>query len=128
MVNKRIFEEVSCNLCGSTKFSIIYPERYENEKDGNLTQKFRASGDELLIDRLVKCKRCNLIFISPRIRSDVIVESYSKGEDPLFVSQAESREKTFFSSLKKIEKYFVHKGKILDVGTAGGSFLAAAKR
>ena len=68
---------------------------YENERDLDLIQKFRASGDELLIDRLVKCRACGLQYISPRLRSDLILASYSEGEDPVYVSQMPARERTF---------------------------------
>jgi ubiquinone/menaquinone biosynthesis C-methylase UbiE len=44
------------------------------------------------------------------------------------VSQAKGREITFEKSMMLIEKYIKTKGKLLDVGTAGGSFLAVAKR
>lgn len=121
----RSLEVVPCNLCGFSSVTVIYPAQYEKEKDADLTRKFRASGDELLIDQLVSCNRCGLIYISPRIKGNVIIQSYSAGEDPVFVSQASAREKTFDKSLKEIERYS-SKGNLLDVGTAGGSFLAAA--
>lgn len=125
---QKIYEKVNCNLCGSKNQRVIIKARHENEKDFDLVDKFRASGDELLIDQLVQCNLCGLKFINPRIKGETIVSSYSEGEDPLFVSQAESRERTFFNSLKKIKKYLPKGGKILDVGTAGGSFLVSAKR
>lgn len=127
MKNEKEFETIDCNLCNSKTFKIIYPEDYSKEKDKDLVQKFRASGDELLIDRVVECVFCGLNFINPRIKGNIIVDSYSQGEDQVFVSQANAREKTFFKSLETIEKYARKIGKILDVGTAGGSFLAAAK-
>jgi len=126
--NKQLLEEVPCDLCGERRYSVIYKAQYEKEKDFDLVNKFRASGDELLIDQLVKCPRCGLIYINPRIKGDLIIEGYSEGSDEVFVSQASAREKTFSKSLKKIEKYVKNKGKILDVGTAAGSFLAAARK
>jgi 2-polyprenyl-3-methyl-5-hydroxy-6-metoxy-1,4-benzoquinol methylase len=124
---KEIFETVPCNLCGSKKFDVVYESRRHLEKDKDLVKKFRASGDELLIDQLVKCKNCGLKFVNPRIKSKIIVDSYSKGSDEVFVSQAKAREKTFDNSLSYIEKFAKIRGKVLDVGTAGGSFLSAAK-
>ncbi len=124
---RRKLETVPCNLCGSSSVRVIYPAQYEKEKDADIVYKFRASGDELLVDQLVQCTRCGLIYVSPRIKGDTIVEAYSAGEDPLFVSQAAAREKTFDEALRGIEKH-ARKGSVLDVGTAGGSFLAAAKK
>ncbi|MEK6856246.1 MAG: class I SAM-dependent methyltransferase [Nanoarchaeota archaeon] len=128
MINKIMFEKVPCNLCGSNDFEVIYPARPELEKDKDLVKKFRSSGDELLIDPLVECKKCGLKFVNPRIKGNLIVDAYSAGDDPLFISQAESRERTFSKAIREITKVFGSRGKIVDIGTAGGSFLAAAKK
>ena len=45
-----------------------------------------------------------------------------------FISQMKGRENTFGKFLDKIGKFHPQPGKILDVGTAGGSFLHAAKQ
>ena len=66
-----ILEHVSCAVCGSGGQDVVFEARYQNERDLDLIQKFRASGDELLIDRLVKCRDCGLQYISPRLRSDL---------------------------------------------------------
>lgn len=128
MIDKKYYEEVPCNLCGSKELEVVYYARHEDEKDKDLVKKFRASGDELLIDQLVRCRKCGLKFVNPRIKGDIIVDSYSAGDDPLFISQAESRERTFAKAVKEITRANGGKGKILDIGTAGGSFLAAAKK
>lgn len=122
-----LFEHVDCNLCGANNYRVIYPSQYNNETQSELIEKFRASGDETLIDQVVKCKRCGFMYITPRIRSDLIFEGYSGGTDEMFVSQAKGREMTFARQLRQIEKYAPKKGRILDIGTAGGSFLYVAK-
>ena len=48
-------ETVPCFLCGADRYEVIYEARHDREKDADLIQKFRASGDELLIDQLVRC-------------------------------------------------------------------------
>jgi 2-polyprenyl-3-methyl-5-hydroxy-6-metoxy-1,4-benzoquinol methylase len=121
-----ILEHVACAVCGSTEHEVVLEARYENEKDLDLIQKFRASGDELLIDRLVKCRTCGLQYISPRLRSDLIFSSYAEGEDPVYVSQMDARERTFAGSLARIERLVGRPGTLLDIGTAAGGFLAAA--
>lgn len=126
-MDKYQLEHVNCNYCGSNSYSIVYEARYEKEKVPDLKEKFKSSGDENLIDQVVKCNNCGLIFINPRLKSDFIIQGYSKGSDENFVSQAKGRELTFEKSLKLIEKYS-KKGKILDIGTAGGSFLHVAKK
>ncbi len=66
-----VLEHVSCAVCGSNDCEVVLEAQDENEKDVDLIQKFRASGDELLIDRLVKCRGCGLQYISPRLRGDL---------------------------------------------------------
>jgi ubiquinone/menaquinone biosynthesis C-methylase UbiE len=57
----------------------------------------------------------------------VVIEGYSEGSDEVFVSQAAGRERTFDNNLDLIERFRPGKGRILDVGTAGGSFLHVAR-
>ena len=127
-MNKELFKEVKCNLCNSNTFTVLSKSKYKkNIKKDDLIKTFSSSGDEVLMDQLVRCNKCGLIYINPRIKTDLILEGYSEGSDETFVSQAKGRELTFEKNLKFIEK-FAKPGKILDVGTAGGSFLAVAKK
>ena len=123
-----ILEHVACAVCDSRDYDVVLEACYENERDLDLIQKFRASGDELLIDRLVKCRACGLQYISPRLRSDLILASYAEGEDPVYVSQMPARERTFARALERIERLSGGPGRLLDIGTAAGGFLAAAKK
>lgn len=120
-------EDVACNLCGADDAETVYEARYQPGHRRDMVQTFRASGDELLIDRLVKCRRCGLEYVSPRPRGGDIVAAYSEGDDPAYVSQVHARERTFAAALARIEHLHPNKGRLLDVGTAAGAFLAAAK-
>jgi SAM-dependent methyltransferase len=113
-------------LCGADDYTVIYEAQYDREKDSDLVQKFRASGDELLIDQLVRCRRCGFHYVNPRLRGDLIFNSYVDGEDPTYVSQIAARERTFAESLRHIERAAGGRGRMLDIGTAAGSFVAAA--
>jgi 2-polyprenyl-3-methyl-5-hydroxy-6-metoxy-1,4-benzoquinol methylase len=127
--NNKIMEKISCNICNSNDYKIIYHAKYDEVSQQELVEKFRSSGDELLLDQMVQCKKCGFKYINPRIKQEFIIKGYSEGTDENFVSQANSREKTFNKSLKYIEKFTKgEKGKIYDIGTAGGSFLQAAKK
>ena len=120
-------ESVPCNLCGADDTQVIYPARYEHETAESLAEKFKSSGDELLVDQLVRCRACGLEYLNPRPRPDLVLEGYSSGEDPAFVSQAASRERTFARCLDLVEANVSGRGRLLDIGTAGGSFLHVAK-
>src|SRR5262249_40899667 len=90
---------------------------------------FRSSGDEPLQDRLVRCRACGLVYVSPRLRPDLILEGYEGATDENFVSQILQRERTFARCLDRSEKDAPPPGKgVLDVGAAGGSFLAEARK
>lgn len=125
---RSLLETVPCNLCGADDYTVIYPPRYERAKPDEIITTFRSSGDEVLLDQLVQCKHCGLQYLNPRLKADVVLEGYSAGSDETFVSQAPGRERTFAKSLKYIERFAPGRGRLLDVGTAGGSFLAVAKR
>ncbi len=117
-------EYIKCNLCGSPEYEVIHKGLKDEKVD--LTKKYASSSNIIGNEQIVKCKSCGLKYVNPRLTDKEIVSGYSEGSDELFISQAKGRELTFKKSLKLIEKYS-NKGKILDVGTAGGSFLKVAK-
>jgi 2-polyprenyl-3-methyl-5-hydroxy-6-metoxy-1,4-benzoquinol methylase len=123
-----LLERVVCNQCGSDDFSVVYPPRYHLANPDEITNSFRSSGDEILIDQLVQCNTCRLQYLNPRLRQDLILDAYSAGTDEIFVSQVEGRERTFSRCLDIIERFAPGKGDLLDIGTAGGSFLSVAQK
>src|SRR6185436_16611294 len=123
------FESVSCNVCGSDQFEVVVPSKREAGRPVDLATVFRSSGDEPLQDQMVRCSSCGLHYVRPRLRWDLILEGYRGGSDETFVSQVAMRERTFKRCLDHIEKGAMPPGKrVLDVGAAGGSFLAIAER
>jgi SAM-dependent methyltransferase len=120
-------EHVNCNLCRANDPETVYAARSTNGKPRDLAHTYRASGDELLMDQLLRCRRCGLEYVSPRPRGTDIVDAYSRGDDPAYVSQLSARERTFSNALAHIESVLPGQGRLLDVGTAAGSFLAAAR-
>jgi 2-polyprenyl-3-methyl-5-hydroxy-6-metoxy-1,4-benzoquinol methylase len=119
-----VYETVPCNLCNSTEYRVVYPAVEPSTTD--VVVEFRSSGDEPLRDRLVACTNCGLQFVSPRLHRDVILAGYREGSDEIFVSQAAARERTFERALAFIERLVPERGRLLDVGTAAGSFLHVA--
>jgi 2-polyprenyl-3-methyl-5-hydroxy-6-metoxy-1,4-benzoquinol methylase len=126
---KALLENVNCNLCGAHEnYEVIYPPVYHQANPDKIEESFRSSGDEVLIDQLVRCRQCGLQYLTPRLQQSVIINSYSNGSDEIFVSQAGAREATFNRCLDVVEQAYPKKGRILDIGTAGGSFLSVAKK
>jgi 2-polyprenyl-3-methyl-5-hydroxy-6-metoxy-1,4-benzoquinol methylase len=122
-----VFESVPCNLCGGTGVEVVYAA-VRSSSDIDAATVFRSSGDEPLRDRLVRCTACGLQYVSPRLRHDIVLDGYADGADEQFVSQTRGREITFARCLDLIETYTGgRRGRVLDVGTAAGSFLHVAK-
>lgn len=123
------FENVPCNLCGADDPAVVTPSRRPAGVPVDLATVFRSSGDEPLQDRLVRCRNCGLHYVSPRLRPELILAGYESATDEGFVSQVHARERTFGRCLDRIEKHSSPPGRrVLDVGAAGGSFLAEARR
>ena len=123
------FESVPCNLCGADDVEVVIPSQRPPGVPVDLRTVFRSSGDEPLQDRLVRCRRCGLHYVSPRLRPALILEGYQGATDEGFASQAAQRERTFGRCIERIEKDAPPPGRrVLDVGAACGSFLAEAKR
>lgn len=120
-----VLESVACNICGSTDYRVIYPST--RAALGDVVEEFKSSGDEPLRDQLVACRRCGLEYVSPRLRSEVILRGYSGGTDERFVSQSAARERTFGKCLDILERHAPGRGRLLDVGTAAGAFLHVAR-
>jgi SAM-dependent methyltransferase len=69
--------------------------------------------------------------LNPRLRPDLIVDSYAEGEDAAFVEQDAMRIRTFTAALRRLSKKYglalSAETKALDIGCAGGAFLRAAR-
>ncbi|HUP40047.1 MAG TPA: class I SAM-dependent methyltransferase [Vicinamibacterales bacterium] len=124
-MSDRFLESVPCNICGSIESHILQPAHYDihSIEETDFAQTFSSSSDERLNHRLVVCSRCGLQYVSPRLRAAAVLEGYAHGSDEQFVSQARGREITFAKSLDAIERVWNQpRGRLLDIGTGGGSF------
>src|SRR5665213_3831892 len=127
-----LFEEIACPMCASSAgFQVVQPARYPpafNEQQ--LKQIFRAASDQVLWDQVVRCGACDLVYVNPRPRADLIFEGYAEAEDPVFAAQNEARIRGFRKTLEGVvmRLQLSPAGKrVLDVGCAGGAFLVAAR-
>lgn len=79
--------------------------------------------------QIVKCLNCGMIFENPRFDAQTIIKGYMASEEGKHDSQYPIRIYSFLRALKKHSKYLPGPGaKVLDIGTAGGAFLDAAKQ
>jgi 2-polyprenyl-3-methyl-5-hydroxy-6-metoxy-1,4-benzoquinol methylase len=130
-VPDRFLESVPCNICGSLESRILQSARYDihSTQEIDFTRTFSSSSDERLKHQLVACDHCGLQYVTPRLRTDAVLEGYASGSDEQFVSQARGREITFGKCLDAIERIWNRTpGRLLDIGTGGGSFPYVASR
>jgi len=97
-------EQVKCNLCAEENTALW------GEKKGI---------------KIVKCKKCGLIYCNPRPDNNQLKDFYN--EDYFFEGHYEEdtqRQRMYEIEIEQIEEYIGTKGKFLDVGCAVGKFLA----
>ena len=120
-------ENISCPICGEDKFAVLQESRYPVDLSRDrLVDVFRSSSDTKLLDQLVSCSGCNLIYLNPRISSDIIIDSYAGGHDPRFAAQNAMRIRSFRKCFRNWLRHFgvtaSSDRKALDIGCAAGAF------
>jgi 2-polyprenyl-3-methyl-5-hydroxy-6-metoxy-1,4-benzoquinol methylase len=117
-------ETVSCNLCGSTDYTVLYqiPDLLLDNKDELFT--------------VVKCRRCGLLYQTPRPTQDEIGQYYPIEYEPFYQERSENW------LIKKVNLYGVNKrcriinslpgrkrgGRLLDIGCSTGIFMRELSR
>lgn len=94
---------------------------------------YKSSSETGLMDQLVKCKNCELVYVNPRIDNSFTYAGYSEAIDIRHHEQDVYRIKSFKRAINKIlvmlesNNVRLQFGEILDVGCAGGAFPKAAQ-
>lgn len=115
----------SCAVCDSSDFDLLYEPWVEESDPSKL---YGAASGIPGTQRLVRCRNCKLVYETPRYSSDVIVQGYMASSEAGHDSQHAMRVLSFYRTLKKHSQYLPSIGaRVLDIGTAGGAFLDAAK-
>ncbi|NQU22870.1 MAG: class I SAM-dependent methyltransferase [Candidatus Nealsonbacteria bacterium] len=111
-------EQVACNLCGESRSRVLFRETYR-------------LGTEAARLHVVRCRRCGLVYVSPRLtfastghvyRHDA-ADTISHG----YCWQGERGGSRFRRLLQRLIR-MRGDGRLLDVGCGGGQFLAEARR
>ena len=103
------FEEVSCYNCGS-----------QEALSSSTVSRFRH----------VRCKRCHMVYVSPRLKSSVIDHLYNEEaytefyRIKLIPSLDYRRNVLAVNKYKQIARYFARPGKVLDIGSGLGEVLS----
>ena len=128
--DKKYFEYVDCNLCGADESlaDTIYDPDVKNIPDNvdKFREKYSSSSKDVFYERLLRCKKCGLIYASPRPKLELVLGGYHDAIDKEYISQESGRKITFIESLKTIRK-LLPAGKLLDIGAASGIFVKVAR-
>jgi ubiquinone/menaquinone biosynthesis C-methylase UbiE len=120
---------VVCPLCGADDTDEVHaatnagyeasaPEAYRCTNPGYGTH-----------DRIVRCRRCHMVYSNPRLTSDAILDSYKAVEDPIYLQEEDGRRLTFLHHAKHMERILgAPAGRnLLDVGCYTGVFVEVAR-
>lgn len=127
MITDKITKEnVTCPVCDSRNYQVKYEPWLDVTDPVKL---YGATSGIQGTQRLVLCSDCGAIYENPRYPQEIIIKGYQSYAEAAHDSQHQMRVKSFYGGLKAIEKYLPPRdAKVLDVGTAGGGFLEAARQ
>jgi 2-polyprenyl-3-methyl-5-hydroxy-6-metoxy-1,4-benzoquinol methylase len=128
-------ERVVCNLCGGDDAELLYPSLLSRGSDAEGEQERVASyrcTSTLYRQHhaIVRCRRCGLVYASPRPGEEEVLSTYQEVTDPLYLREKVGRLLSFRRYVGCIEETIGPSREIrrlLDVGCYTGLFLEAAQ-
>jgi 2-polyprenyl-3-methyl-5-hydroxy-6-metoxy-1,4-benzoquinol methylase len=117
-----------CPMCGADDVDVVYNATSNNEQFDS-PDAYRCTNPGYgTHDRIVRCRRCRLVYSNPRSPDNVIIENYKAVEDMIYVHEQDGRRLTFMHHIKHMETII---GKpngrsLIDVGCYTGVFVEVA--
>jgi SAM-dependent methyltransferase len=121
-----------CCSCGGTHHVEVYPSRDDSAGSGATsitdaspyscaTHSSRSHG------QILRCLRCGLVFMRPRLSAAALVGEYAESVDPVYLEHIKARETTFRYNLRQVRQYIRPSDRVLEVGSYCGAFLRVAR-
>jgi len=118
-------QHYNCSNCNSSRHDVFLEPTILEDNPALL---YGAASGIRGAQRLLKCLECGMIYESPRYPAEIIIKGYMASEESGHDSQYRMRVLSFYKALKKNKRFLPLPGStVLDIGTAGGAFLDAAK-
>ncbi|MBN1882020.1 MAG: methyltransferase domain-containing protein [Deltaproteobacteria bacterium] len=112
-------EYIPCDLCGEDDYGIFINEKL---KRSIVESDFSVFGEQCEHPRLVKCRKCGLIYANPRDYWNDLEKKYDGLNIDGYISEEQSRRLTAQACVELVKRY-VENGKVLDIGCSAGFFL-----
>jgi 2-polyprenyl-3-methyl-5-hydroxy-6-metoxy-1,4-benzoquinol methylase len=128
-------EWVACNLCGSNDAAPLYPSLlpHTDNPDGAHDRIASYRCTSTLYTRhyaIVRCRRCGLVYASPRPSENEVLEAYQDVADSLYLRERMGRLLTFRRHMRYMEGIVGtcrERRRLLDVGCYTGLFVETAQ-
>lgn len=117
-------KKINCPLCDKNDYSIFIKKKINIIDPVKL---YGAANGIKNTQDLVKCNYCKLIYENPRLDEELIIHGYANSNEDGHDTQYHLRVKSFYKAISKIKKKLPEDPLILDIGSAGGAFIEAAK-
>ncbi|MBX5491339.1 MAG: class I SAM-dependent methyltransferase [Chloroflexi bacterium] len=128
-------EQVPCNLCGAWDAALLYPGTIDLlDEQIDPQQVFACTSSHYgRYGPVVRCRRCGLVYLNPRLTAAAIEAAYEAVADTRYLAEREGRVHTFARALSELESVWERHGprpagpgRLLDVGCHIGVFLELA--
>jgi 2-polyprenyl-3-methyl-5-hydroxy-6-metoxy-1,4-benzoquinol methylase len=136
-------EHVICNLCGADDPIVLLPSTMADGahppgENGHPADPEHFHCTTLSYGqhyRIVRCKRCGLVYTDPRRRPADMLNDYEAVEDPRYIAERESRILTFRRNIRPLEEMIPARQaghrraghRLLDIGAHIGVFVEVAQ-
>ncbi|MGQ9684468.1 MAG: class I SAM-dependent methyltransferase [Anaerolineae bacterium] len=122
-------QAVPCNLCGADDARLLYPDTLDGDQRSGRPERFRCTSSGYgRHHRIVQCRRCGLVYASPRGGDDAIRQNYEQVVDELYMEERHGRVLTFRRNFRPLQALLrgVSSPRLLDVGCHIGVFVEIA--